>query len=330
VHGTWEPVPAARWEDAFLVGSGRHGDMVFGDPDDDRTMITHNELVRPNGGEHARPPRLAGQLPALQGRLPAGETAAAESFTDGRGLQWVQPFHPAFQVRLRRTPGERRDCRRSVDFTTGEIEAVCGARRSRVFVSRADDVVVQYVTAPGLTADISLDPRLPGTPPELQVESGTAPTADGRRGAENDSAHGHLHHALAAARLGDAARASAALRSVLDQDFFHASLMSSHYPHRDVCNADAAHALPAVVIESLVQSTPDRLVLLPAPVCPTGRITEVRTRFGAEVDLSWSPEGMTVRLAPARDAHIDLRTSTGSRPLDLRAGEDRVLTLGPR
>lgn len=728
VNGTWEPSPAACWEDAFLSGNGRHGAMVFGDPDDDRTVITHHELVRPNGGEHARPPRLAGQLRSLQDRLLAGETAAAESFTDGRGLQWVQPFHPAFQVRLRRAPGERRDYRRSVDFTTGETEAACGAWRSRVFVSRADDVVVQYVTAPGLTADISLDPQLPGAPAKLEVDTRTTSTADGAlltlrarypgsdraytgvtlavvtggrsapdasgvrvedaesvllltrvrghtgewdtgaeasalreltsrdahedpytrllhrhtalhrpaysrvlldlradpaeralpgsellrhpkspallerlfaagrhhllsssgmnpprltglwtgdwntawsgafttnanlnlqtasavaaalpevvgahaaliyrqlpewrdnareifgargvvapshtdgasgltyhfsreyplhlwtagadwllkplvdhdetrgerdprlaealaevarfyedflsrtdehgrivvvpsyspenrpanagwgavnaamdlsaarhalltaadyhpgpdaarwraladrlpphrindegalaewarpeladtydhrhlshlyavwpleeinpydtpglaraahralelRGAENDSAHGHLHHALVAARLRDAARASAALRSVLDQDYFHASLMSSHYPHRDVYNADAAHALPAVVIECLVQSTPDRLVLLPAPVCPTGRITGVRTRFGAEVDLGWSPEGLTVRLSPTRDARVDLRTSTGSRPLDLRAGEDRVLTLGSR
>lgn len=728
VHGTWEPAPAARWEDAFLSGNGRHGAMVFGDPDDDRVVVTHHELVRPNGGEHARPPRLADRLTELQDRLLAGETAAAEGFTDGRGLQWVQPFHPAFQVRLCRPPEERQDYRRSVDFATGVTEAVSGPWRSSVFVSRADDVVVQYVTAPRLSLDIVLDPQLPSVPAELDVASteavipegalltlraryphsdraytgitlvvvdggGTTPASPGirvqgaesvllltrvrrhkgewdpaaetaalrellrqdphpyahllrrhetvhrpaysrvtldlgadtaeralpgsellhrpqspallerlfaagryhllsssgllpprlpglwtgdwntgwsgafttnaninlqtasavaaalpevidahagliqrqltdwrdnareifgargvvapshtdgesgltyhfsreyplhlwtagadwllkplvdhdetrgerdprlaaalaevatfyedflsrtdeyghlvivpsyspenrpanaswgainaamdlsaarhalltaadyhpgpdadrwraladrlpphrvnddgalaewawpgladsydhrhlshlygvwpldeinpydtpdlaraahraleLRGAENDSAHGHLHHALIAARLGDAARTSAALQNVLDHDYFHVSLMSGHYPHRDVYNADAAHALPAVLIEALVQSTPDRLVLLPAPPagCPTGRIRGVRTRFGAEVDLSWSPEGATVRLTPTRDTRVDLRTSSGSRPLDLRAGEDRVLTLGTR
>ncbi len=50
---------------------------------------------------------------------------------------------------------------------------------------------------------------------------------------------------------------------MLDGDFFHDSLMSAHYPRRNVYNADAAHTLPAVLIEALVQSTPDRLVLLP-------------------------------------------------------------------
>ena len=111
------------------------------------------------------------------------------------------------------------------------------------------------------------------------------------RGAENDSAHGHLHHALVAARLRDGERVTRALGQVLDGDFFHDSLMSAHYPGRNVYNADAAHTLPAVLIEVLVQSTPDRLVLLPAlpMTCPKGRLRGVRTRFGAEVDLDWGP-----------------------------------------
>lgn len=100
-HGTWEPTPAARWEDAFLSGNGHHGTLMFGDPDDDRVVVTHHTLVRPNGGEHARPPELAAGLAALQERLLAGDLTAAEDFTDHRPLQWVQPFHPAFQVRLR-------------------------------------------------------------------------------------------------------------------------------------------------------------------------------------------------------------------------------------
>ncbi|WP_369035528.1 glycosyl hydrolase family 95 catalytic domain-containing protein [Streptomyces adonidis] len=743
VHGTWEPLPAVRWEDGYLSGNGRHGALVFGDADNDRVVVTHHTLVRPNGGEHARPPQLADQLADLQDRLLAGDITAAESFTDGRELQWVQPFHPAFQVRLRGggPTGDRRDYRRSVDFTTGAVEAGCEGWRSRVFVSRADDVIVQYVSGgsggpggPGLTLDIDLDHRLPGAPAELGVgqsvvrtpegalltlrarypdsdraytgvtlvvptggattltppgvrvegaesvllltrvvrhvgeldtadiahalrellpdaddeqspgertydrllarhtplhrtaydrvtldlaadeaeralpgaelltrtkspallerlfaagryhllsasgmlpprlvglwtgdwdtawagaftndanvnlqtasaalgalpevtealaslihgqlddwrenartvfgargvmapahtdgESGltyhfsreyplhlwtagadwllkplvdhdetrgeqdartaqalaevalfyedflTRTDADGHlvvvpsyspenrpanaswgtinaamdlsaarhalltaakyhperadrwraladrlpphrinadgalaewawpglddtydhrhlshlygvwpldeinpydtpdlaaaayralqlRGAENDSAHGHLHHALIAARLRDGERVTQALGQVLDGDFFHASLMSAHYPERDVYNADAAHTLPAVLIEALIQSTPDRLVLLPAlpAACPTGRLRGVRTRFGAEVDLDWGPGRGRAVVRPTRTHRIDLRTSSGARTLDLVAGEDRVLDLGPR
>ncbi|MHC3473018.1 glycosyl hydrolase family 95 catalytic domain-containing protein [Streptomyces sp. 7R007] len=724
VHSTWEPRPAARWEDGFLSGNGHHGALVFGEPNDERVVVTHHALVRPNGGESARPPQLAAELPALQDRLLAGDLHAAESFTDGRALQWVQPFHPAFQVRLRgASGGEPRRYRRSVDFTTGVVEEVCEGFGSRVFVSRADDVVVQHVTAARL--DVTLDHRLPGAPHNLAVGEGavlspegalltlrvrypggetaytgltlvvvtggktaltppgvrvtgaesvllltrvlrhtgdldTAPharalrdtlpdtedpyttllerhtalhrtayervtldlgadpaerglpgsqlltrpdspallerlfaagryhllsasglnpprltglwtgdwdtawsgafthdanlnlqtasaaaadlpevtaahaslinrqladwadnartvfgcrgvvapahsdgasglsyhfsreyplhlwtagadwllkplvdhdethgtrdprtahalaevalfyedfltredpdghlvvvpsyspenhpagagwgvlnaamdlsaarhalltaaayhpehadrwraladrlpphrvNADGAlaewawpglddtydhrhlshlygvwpldeinpydtpdlataahralelRGAENDSAHGHLHHALVAARLRDGERVAHALGQVLKGDFFHTSLMSAHYPHRDVYNADAAHTLPAVLIEALVQSTPDRLVLLPAPPAahPSGRLRGVRTRFGARLDLTWSPHETTAVLRPTRSCRVELRTSSGARPLDLVAGEDHVLTLG--
>ncbi|MEU9733978.1 glycoside hydrolase N-terminal domain-containing protein [Streptomyces sp. NPDC048002] len=729
VHGTWESTPAARWEDGFLSGNGHHGALVFGDPNDERVIVTQHTLVRPNGGERARPPELADALPELQDRLLAGRADAAESFTDGRPLQWVQPFHPAFAVRLREPrAGEVVDgYRRSVDFTTGETVTSRAGRSARVFVSRADDVIVQEITTAGPRLDITLDHRLPGAPeglgvghgavltpegallglrarypasdraytgvtlvvvtggttalvpPGVRVEgpatvllltrvrrhtgeldvteegralrallpgtgrpyetllarhlpphrtayervaldlggdpaeralpgsellkrtrgaallerlfaagryhllssSGALPprltglwtgdwdtawsgafttdanlglqiasaaagalpevteahaalihgqlphwrdnaravfgargavapahtdgesghsyhfsreyplhlwtagadwllhplvdhdetrgardprTAavlaevaefyedfltrtddDGRlvvvpsyspenrpanaswgavnaamdlsaarhalrtaadyhpdtpdadrwraladrlpphrvnaegalaewahpdltdsydhrhlshlygvwpldeitpydtprlaaaahralelRGTENDSAHGHLHHALVAARLGDGDRVAHALARVLDGDFFHASLMSAHYPNRDVYNADAAHTLPAVLIEALVQSTPGRLVLLPAlpDTCPRGRIHGVRTRFGAALDLHWGPEGAGAVIRPTRTVRIELRTSTGARPLDLVAGEDHVLTPG--
>ncbi|MER5210823.1 glycoside hydrolase N-terminal domain-containing protein [Streptomyces sp. NPDC002838] len=747
VHDTWEPEPAARWEDAFLSGNGHHGALVFGDPNDERVIVTHHTLVRPNGGERARPPRLADELPALQDRLLAGESTAAESFTDGRDLQWVQPFHPAFQIRLRATrPAEPRRYRRSVDFATGVATAECEGFGSRVFVSRADDVIVHHLSAPDL--DIALDHRLPGAPHDLAVGHGAVLTPEGAlltlrarypgsdraytgvtlvvvtggrtaltppglrvtgaksvllltrvlrhtggaavrhpdgpavlrqdgpaahepdalaharalgdllpdaedpyagllarhtalhrtayervtldldadpaeralpgsellgrpdspallerlfaagryhllsasgmlpprlvglwtgdwntawagaftndanlnlqtasaaaaalpevteahallvqrqltdwsenaravfgargvvapahtdgesgltyhfsreyplhlwtagadwllkplvdhdetrgerdprtahalaqvalfyedfltrtdedghlvvvpsyspenrpanaswgainaamdlsaarhalltaaeyhpeqadrwraladrlpphrinadgalaewawpglddtydhrhlshlygvwpldeitpydtpdlaaaahralelRGAENDSAHGHLHHALVAARLRDGQRVAHALGQVLKGDFFHASLMSAHYPDRDVYNADAAHTLPAVLVEMLVQSTPDRLVLLPAlpAAYPKGELRGIRTRFGAEIDLNWGPHEATAVVRPTRTHRIELRTSSGTEPLDLVAGEERVLALGTR
>lgn len=725
VHGTWEPAPAARWEDGFLSGNGRHGALLFGDPRDERVVVTHHTLVRPNGAETARPPRLAVRLPALQDRLLAGELDAAERFTDGRPLQWVQPFHPAFEIRLRgEAPAEGTAHRRSVDFTTGVVRAESEDRLSRVFVSRADDVIVHQVTAPDL--DVSLDHRLPGAPHQLAVGHGAVLTAEGAlltlrarhpgsdraytgvtlvavkggrttltppglrvtgadsvllltrvlrhtgepdvlaearalgellpdghgdpyahllarhtelhrtayrrvtldlgadpleralpgsellrrpespallerlfaagryhllsssglnpprltglwtgdwdtawsgaftndanvnlqtasaacaalpevteaiaslihrqipdwqdnareifgargavapahtdgesgltyhfsreyplhlwtagadwllkplvdhdeirgeqdprtghalaevarfyedflqrtdedghlvvvpsyspenrpanagwgainaamdlsaarhalrtaatyhpekaevwhaladrlpphrtnadgalaewawpalddtydhrhlshlygvwpldeitpydtpdlakaahralelRGSENDSAHGHLHHALVAARLRDGERVAHALGQVLKGDFFHDSLMSAHYPDRNVYNADAAHTLPAVLIEMLVQSTPDRLVLLPAlPAgCPQGELRGIRTRFGAELDLTWNPTEVTAVLRPTRTHRVELRTSSGAEPLDLVAGEDHVLRLG--
>ncbi|MBW8822009.1 MAG: hypothetical protein JF598_28355, partial [Streptomyces sp.] len=131
------------------------------------------------------------------------------------------------------------------------------------------------------------------------------------------------------ARLRDGERVAHALGQVLKGDFFHASLMSAHYPHRDVYNADAAHTLPAVLVEMLVQSTPDRLVLLPAvpTTCPRGELRGVRTRFGAALDLTWSPTEATAVLRPTRSHRVEVRTSSGTEPLELVAGEDHVLRL---
>ncbi|WWQ69210.1 glycoside hydrolase N-terminal domain-containing protein [Streptomyces sp. Q6] len=731
-HGTWETSPAARWEDAFLSGNGRHGALAFGDPYDDRVVVTHHSLVRPDGEPRPRPPALASRLADLQDRLLAGETDAAESFTDGRPLRWVQAFHPAFQVRFVRDTVVWRGYRRAVDFATGVAQAWCGGWRGRVFVSRADDVVVQYVTGQGLDGEVFPDPRLAGVPgglgvgrgvvltpygaqltlrcrypdsdlaytgttlavvrggrtsvgacglrvdgaqglllltrvrrhlgeldavaeaaalaefidgddpaedtytallarhealhrpayervsltldaprgerglpgsellgrtdgqallerlfaagryhllsasgalpprltglwtgewdtawsgafttdANLNLQTASAPACalpevteaqsalvqgqlahwrdnarsvfgtrgvvapahtdgesghafhfqrrwpmhlwtagadwlltplveqaetsgerpawlaaaladvalfyedfltrtgpDGRivivpsyspenrpanaswgtlnatmdiaaarhalrtaaawhpgpdaerwtalaerlpdyrinadgalaewawpglddaydhrhlshlypvwphhditpydtpelakaahralelRGAENHSAHGHLHHALIAARLRDAPRVADALRQVLTGDYFHPSLMSAHYPARDVYNADAAHTLPAVLTEALLQSTPERLVLLPAlpAAWRRGEVRGLRTRFGARVDLTWSGATCTALVRPDRDADIGLKTPDGGDGhLRLTAGEDRELNLRTR
>uniref|UniRef100_UPI0015860613 glycoside hydrolase N-terminal domain-containing protein n=1 Tax=Streptomyces sp. TRM64462 TaxID=2741726 RepID=UPI0015860613 len=188
VHGTWEAEPAARWEDAFLSGNGRHGALAFGDPDDERVVVTHHTLVRPVPAAETLPPRLADRLAGLQDRLLAGDAAAAEGFTDGRPLRWVGAFHPAFAVRFRREgagvaggagAGAAAGYRRAVDFATGVVRAGCRGHGSRVFVSRADDVIVQYVTGAPVTAGIALDHRLPGAPDALAVGRGTVLVPEG-------------------------------------------------------------------------------------------------------------------------------------------------------
>ncbi|UYQ66110.1 glycoside hydrolase family 95 protein [Streptomyces peucetius] len=182
-HGTWEPRPAARWEDAFLSGNGRHGAMAYGDLGDERVVVNHHTLVCPNGSETAGPPELAAGLRELQDALLAGDTTAAERFGAGYPHLWVQPFHPAFQVRVRHTgvvAAGAGQYRREVDFTSGVVTAVRGAWRSEVFVSRADDVIVhRTVTEPGgLSADLTLDEHLPGLPGGLRFTRSTTPEDD--------------------------------------------------------------------------------------------------------------------------------------------------------
>ncbi|CAM5540145.1 hypothetical protein SBADM41S_06835 [Streptomyces badius] len=54
-------------------------------------------------------------------------------------------------------------------------------RRSSVFVSGPDDVIVQHITDPGPTADVVLDHSLPGAPARLAVGRSAVLTPDGAR-----------------------------------------------------------------------------------------------------------------------------------------------------
>ncbi len=56
-------------------------------------------------------------------------------------------------------------------------------------------------------------------------------------------------------------------------------------------------------------------------------MTGVRTRFGAALDLTWTPDGGTAVLRPDRTARITLWTSAGAEPLHLAAGAERVVPL---
>jgi hypothetical protein len=150
------------------------------------------------------------------------------------------------------------------------------------------------------------------------------------RGTQDDSAHGYLHKALAAARLRDADLAGQLLAALTARGFFFRSLMSSHYPKQAVYNADAACALPGVLTEMLVDSVPadetgpGRIELLPAvpDFLQSGRLTGARTLLGVRVaELSWDTaagRAMAVLLSAA-DCEADVscrRQAPGRQALD--------------
>jgi hypothetical protein len=136
------------------------------------------------------------------------------------------------------------------------------------------------------------------------------------RTAENGAAHGYLHQGLAAARLRDAGLAGRKLAALTGGGFFFRSLMSSHYPDLSVYNADAACALPGLLLEMLVDSVPARagrparVELLPAlpGFLPAGRLRGAQTLAGVAVDLAWDlPAGsVTAALRSRTRQQIEL------------------------
>ena len=132
-----------------------------------------------------------------------------------------------------------------------------------------------------------------------------------------EMAFGLVGLGLAAARLGDADSARRCAES-LARDFWRPSAVSTH-DGGAIFNVDASGGLPALVIEMLVQSQPNRLSLLPAlpESWNRGSIRGVRARGGVIVEqLDWDENGLDVTLLVAPDSAA------------ARAG-DRVEVTGP-
>jgi hypothetical protein len=153
------------------------------------------------------------------------------------------------------------------------------------------------------------------------------------RGAQDDSAHGYLHKALVAARLGEADLAGKFVAALTGGGFFFRSLMSSHYPRQQVYNADAACALPGVLTQMLIDSAPPcdrrpgRIGLLPAVpgFLAAGRLTGVRTLTRVVVtELRWDlgAGSATAVLTSDTDQEIELSWAGGAtRVVPLTSGQ---------
>jgi hypothetical protein len=173
-----------------------------------------------------------------------------------------------------------------------------------------------------------LDEINPDDTPELAAAARRALVL---RGDENLSAHGSLHRALAATRLRDGALAGENVAKILGNDMFFRSLMSSHNPGRETYNADAAHALPGVLIESLVHSRPGLVRLLPAPLpgLDRGVLRGAACRGRVTVEeLAWDASSVRARLRSPVDQRITVASPYGDAAVDLPAGRPVELAFG--
>jgi hypothetical protein len=188
-----DDAPARVWTDAFCVGNGRHGALVFGDPYDETVIVNHHALTWPDAAQPpagGTPPRLAGHMDAGRDLLLAGQPERALALlTDGWPCYHPRRFHPAFAVRLRAHGAGRQRLPdgylRTLDYRRGVAAAAWRDPllwRRTCFVSREHDAVVQQMTAPaGSALDLVIehDVRLDGSPPGLRVEAQASTQAPG-------------------------------------------------------------------------------------------------------------------------------------------------------
>jgi alpha-L-fucosidase 2 len=124
------------------------------------------------------------------------------------------------------------------------------------------------------------------------------------------------------ARLRDAGRAYANLQLLLAENTLP-NLFALHPPFQ----IDGNFGATAAITEMLVQSTPERITVLPAlpPQWPEGRLTGIRVRGGGRVDITWSGGRLTqLTLSSDRAARYAIVYGDHRAEVDLAAGEART------
>ena len=164
------PSNYSGWEDAFLAGNGKMGIMVFGNPLND--TIIYNDREFNLAANTNSPVRTFAQVSiadetTIRSNCAAGNFAAADKLAvwsahyhdGGEGSR-----HPGYEMLISiPRDGDVSNYSRVCNFRTGEILVNWSDNRGgwtrKSFVSRKDDVTVQYLPAPGsgtITCSIQL------------------------------------------------------------------------------------------------------------------------------------------------------------------------------
>ena len=155
------------WEDSFLSGNGKMGIMVFGNPLDETVVFNDRgfNLAKKRDRSFAEVPKPV--LDSIRQFCVDGEFVKANKLAV-ESAQWKNGGegnrHPGFLMKIEIPQnGKIKDYKRICNFRTGEIIVSWTDNRGkwerRSFVSRKDNVAVQYLTAPS-KARISCSIRL--------------------------------------------------------------------------------------------------------------------------------------------------------------------------
>lgn len=173
----WYLQPAAKWDEALPIGSGRLGAMVFGGTAEER--IQFNEDTLWTGQPHDYVRAGSGEaLPEVRRLLAAGDVKGAETLARAKLLSdpvRQKAYQPFGDVRLR-FPGHERatNYRRELDLdaalatTRYDVDGVTFTRTA--FASYPDNVIVIRLEAsqPGA---LTFDARLTTPHPHARTES---------------------------------------------------------------------------------------------------------------------------------------------------------------
>jgi len=150
------PADFKDWANAFLAGNGKMGIMVFGNPLDDIIIYNDRGFNMAKTSDRSFSTLSPDVLNAIRDSCVAGNFAAANKLAStaphwqngGEGNR-----HPGFEMKISIShDGAVSHYSRTCNFRTGEIIVKWTDNRGdwqrKAFVSRKDNVVVQYLSAP--------------------------------------------------------------------------------------------------------------------------------------------------------------------------------------
>ncbi|MCX5684998.1 MAG: glycoside hydrolase family 95 protein, partial [Planctomycetota bacterium] len=151
----WYRQPAANWNEALPVGSGRLGGMVFGNVKAE--LIQLNESSVWSGQRYyIEKPEVRENLPQVRQLLFDGKLSEAQTLVDKFMTTKPDPRYGSYQplgdlrIAFEKLEGEVTDYRRQLDLDTAVARTsfvIDGARHTReVFASAADHVLVVRLT----------------------------------------------------------------------------------------------------------------------------------------------------------------------------------------
>ncbi|QCB92584.1 glycosyl hydrolase family 95 catalytic domain-containing protein [Cellulomonas shaoxiangyii] len=191
--------PARTWTDAFPVGNGRVGAMVFGGTSSERVQVNDDTCWSGAPVAHpiaplAGPGGPASELAAARGALADGDVRAAEGHVARLQSGYTQANQPLVDLLLtQRSAGEPREYRRTLDLADARATSVWTAAdgaacRQDVLVSHPDGVLLLDRRTDGSTGDV--DVALTSPHPWLRPPAAlrTAAPADAPGAATPDAA----------------------------------------------------------------------------------------------------------------------------------------------
>jgi len=176
--------PAETWEHGLISGNGTLGANVMSRPLTETIIFTHERLFLPMG-KPVMPPDNSARLFEIRRLIDSGlykqATELAADLSGQESFMYPDNFVPAFDLNIRMdSVSEISDYARSVDFQTGETVVHWADKRGtferRLFVSRADSVVVLLIKGPGtgnVNCRLELQPRQVDENLKAEIVSGS-------------------------------------------------------------------------------------------------------------------------------------------------------------